>query len=416
MPQRSVVIAGAGQGGYQAAATLRSEGFDGRIFLIGEEPHLPYQRPPLSKDFLLDKQERQPNPPADAPVRDRVTLRPEHFYSSNRIDLLAGERVVAIDLATARVRLASGSCLEFDSLVLATGSRNRLLPVDGAEREGVCYLRTLKEASVLRQRLEAARDVVVIGGGFIGLEAAAVACQLGKPVTVIEAQSRVMARVVAPPVSEFFRQRHSANGVHIRFGAGVARIIGDASVQAVELADGDRIPADLVIVGVGIVPNVRLAREAGLPLGDGVAVDEHLQTADPRVFAIGDCAEFPSRFTGTRVRLESVQNCVDQAICVARCLAGRAAPYSATPWFWSDQYDIHLQMAGLALDANQHVIRGDPETGKFSVFYFSQRRLRAVDSVNRPGDHIAARKLIAAEAAITPEQAADAGFDLKRAT
>jgi 3-phenylpropionate/trans-cinnamate dioxygenase ferredoxin reductase subunit len=403
-----VVIVGGGQGGYQTAASLRTEGFDGPVTLIGEEPHLPYQRPPLSKDFVLGKQQAH-----------QLTLRPAQFYATHRIDALVGERVEAIDPVAAEVRLASGSRLGFDSLVLATGARNRLLPVAGAELEGVCYLRTLDEGAALRQRLAAAREVVVIGGGFIGLEVASVAGQMEKHVTVVEALPRLMARVVAPLVSEFFRERHSARGVDLRFGAGVSRIIarsgGEASVSGVELADGTRLPADLVIAGIGIVPNVELARDAGLTIGNGIAVDQHLRTSDPRIFALGDCAEFPSRFSGTRVRLESVQNCVDQAICVARCLAGRPGAYSAAPWFWSDQGDIHLQIAGLPGEADQSVLRGDLVSGKFSVFHYSQGQLRSVDSINRPADHVAARKLVGAGAMITPAEAADEGFDLKKA-
>jgi 3-phenylpropionate/trans-cinnamate dioxygenase ferredoxin reductase subunit len=408
MPHGCVVIVGGGQGGYQTAASLRSEGFDGRIVLIGEEPQLPYQRPPLSKEFLLGKQRIE-----------QLTLRPAPFYSTQRIEVLVGERVEAIDTAGGQVRLASGSWVPFDSLVLATGARNRLLPIEGAELDGVCYLRTLDEAGELRRRLEAARDVVVIGGGFIGLEVAAAARQLEKHVTVVEALPRLMARVVAPLVSEFFRERHSARGADLRCGCGVARIVprnpGGTSVGGVELADGSRIPADLVIAGIGIVPNVELAREAGLTIGNGIAVDEQLRTDDPHIFAIGDCSEFPSRFTGSRVRLESVQNCVDQAICVARGIAGRPAAYSATPWFWSDQHDIHLQIAGLAVEVDQSVVRGSVESGKFSVFYYSQGLLRAVDSINRPGEHVAARKLLTAGASVSPAEAADEGFDLKQA-
>ncbi|HXP83587.1 MAG TPA: FAD-dependent oxidoreductase [Bryobacteraceae bacterium] len=399
-----VVIVGGGQGGYQTAASLRTEGFDGPITLIGEEPHLPYQRPPLSKDFVLGRQQAH-----------QLTLRPAQFYATHRIELLMGERAEAIDPAAGQVRLASGSRIGFDSLVLATGARNRLLPVAGAELAGVCYLRTVDEATALRQRLAAARDVVVIGGGFIGLEVAAAARQMDKHVTVVEALPRLMARVVAPLVSEFFRDRHSARGVDLRCGAGVAKITGGASVRGVELADGTRLAADLVIAGIGIVPNVDLARDAGLAIGNGVAVDQHLRTSDPRIFALGDCAEFPSRFSGTRVRLESVQNCVDQAICVARCLAGRPGAYSAVPWFWSDQGDIHLQIAGLPGEADQSVLRGDPDSGKFSVFHYFQGHLRSVDSINRPGEHVAARKLFGAGAAITPAQAADEAFDLKQA-
>jgi 3-phenylpropionate/trans-cinnamate dioxygenase ferredoxin reductase subunit len=397
-----VVIIGTGQGGYQTAASLRSEGYADQITLIGEEPHLPYQRPPLSKAYVLGQQEEH-----------HLALRPAPFYSSNRIDLLAGERVEAIDSVSRTVRLASGSRIEFDSLVLATGASNRPLPVEGAELDGVCYLRTMDESTAIRQRLADAQDVVVIGGGFIGLELAAAARALGKHVTVVEAQPRLMARVVAPAVSEFFRETHAAHGVEIRLTTGCARIHGGPHVKEVEPSNGVRLPADLVIVGIGVAPNAGLARDAGLAVGNGIAVNDQLRTADGRIFAIGDCAEFPSRFTGTRVRLESVQNCVDQAICVAKAIAGRPAAYSATPWFWSDQYDVRLQMVGLPQGFDQTVIRGDSAAGKFSVFYFREDRLLAVDSINRPADHLAARRLIGSGAAITPAQAADLSFDLK---
>jgi 3-phenylpropionate/trans-cinnamate dioxygenase ferredoxin reductase component len=399
-----IIIVGGGQGGYQTAASLRAEGFDGPVTLIGDEPHLPYQRPPLSKEFVLGKQQAH-----------QLALRPAKFYATQRIELLTNERVAALDLRAAQVNLASGSRLPFDAVVLATGARNRLLPVAGAGLDGVCYLRTLDESARLRERLESAREAVIIGGGFIGLELAAAARQLGKHVTVVEAQPRLMARAVAPLVSEFVRQHHAARGVHLRFGAGVARITGDTAVGGVELADGATISADLVIAGIGILPNAELARDAGLAVQNGVSVDEFLRTADPRVFAVGDCADFPSHLTGTRVRLESVQNCVDQAICVARNLTGKPAPYAAAPWFWSDQGDLHLQMAGLAVDIDQSVVRGDPGTGKFSVFHYSRGRLRTVDSVSRPGEHVVARKLVAAGVNPDPSQVADPGFDLKTA-
>ena len=395
----AVVIIGAGQAGFQTAASLRTEGYQERITLIGEEPHLPYQRPPLSKGFLLGKQEAR-----------HATLRPVTFYESQRIDLVTGQRAAAIDCGSRRVMLASGQHIEYDALVLATGARNRPLPVEGAALDGVCYLRTLDEAAELRQRLAAAREVVVVGGGFIGLEVASAARTLGKPVTVIETQERLMARVVAPVVSEYFRRQHAAHGVEILLNATVAGLRGaEGKVREVVLGDGTHRAADLVVVGIGIVPNVELARESGLAVGNGVAVDERLRTADQRIFAIGDCAEYPNSFARARVRLESVQNAVDQGACAARAIAGRGAAYDAAPWFWTDQYDIHLQMAGLAQGFDQVVTRGLPESGKFSVFYFRQGGLCAVDSINRPADHLAARKLIAARASITPDQAADEG-------
>ena len=389
-----VVIIGGGQGGYQTAASLRADGYQERITLISEEPGVPYQRPPLSKGFLLGKQEQR-----------HAELRPASFYQTHKIDLVTG-CATAIDRANRRVTLDSGAQIEYDTLVLATGARNRTLA-----HKNVFYLRTLSEAAEIRQRLSAAQDVVVIGGGFIGLEVAAAARTLGKQVTVIEAHVRLMARVVAPVVSEHFRSQHEQKGVDILLNSAVVGI----GEHEVELRDGTRRPADLVIAGIGVAPNQELAREAGLLTGNGIIVDKHLRTADERIYAIGDCAEYPHPLAELRVRLESVQNAVDQAACVAKAVTGHGAPYTAVPWFWTDQFDIHMQMVGLPEGFDQVVTRGDPETRKFSVFYFRQGGLRAVDSINRPADHLTARKLIAAHAKLSPEQASDESFDLKTA-
>jgi len=390
----AVVIIGGGQGGFQTAASLRAEGYQEPITLIGDEPHIPYQRPPLSKGFLVGKQEQR-----------HAELRPAAFYETQRITLVTA-RATAIDRHARRVTLDSGEHIEYDTLVLATGARNRLLP-----HENILYLRTLGEATEIRQRLAAANDVVVVGGGFIGLEVAAAARTLSKQVTVIEGQSRLMARVVAPVVSEFFRSQHEAKGVDILLNATLHGISGND----VLLGGRTRRPADLVIAGIGVMPNVELAREAGLPVGNGITVDEYLRTPDERIFAIGDCAECPSLFAENCVRLESVQNAVDQAACVAKAIVGHAAPYTAVPWFWTDQYDIHLQMAGLPTGFDQVVTRGDPESRKFSVFYYRAGKLCAVDSINRPADHLVARKLIGAHATVSPDQAKDESFDLKTA-
>ncbi len=402
-----VVIVGGGQAGFQAASSLRSEGYDGPIGLICEEPQAPYQRPPLSKAFVLGKQDQT-----------RLLLRPESYYQDHDIRLVTGERAVSIDRAAGRIELASGEQIPYDTLVLALGARNRTLSVAGSALDGVCYLRTVAEAVELKQRLERARQVVVIGGGFIGLEIAASARTMGKPVTVLEAFPRLMGRVVAPVVSEFFRTAHAARGVEVKLSAQVREIRGAGSdVEEVILGDGSAVPADMVVVGIGVLPNVELAREAGLEVAGvpthGISVDEFLRTSDQRIFAIGDCAEYHNVFAGERVRLESVQNAVDQAVCVARTIAGKPAPYHSAPWFWSDQFDLRLQMVGLPAGHDRVVVRGSPESGKFSVFYFTGDRLRAVDSVNRPADHLAARKIIAAGTPVTPDQAADESVNLK---
>ena len=398
-----VVIVGGGQAGYQTAASLRSEGYDGPVSLIGDEPHAPYQRPPLSKAFVLGKQDQA-----------RILLRPESYYADHKIELLAGERVVAIDRTSREVRLKSGRQLRYDKLVLALGARNRLLPIPGAELEGVRYLRTLGEAIALKQRLELASSVAVVGGGFVGLEIAASARSLGKAVTVLEAMPRLMARAVAPVISAFVHAAHTAQGTTIILEARVREIRGkDGRACGVALSDGRQVEADLVIVGVGIVPNTELAAEAGLPVDNGIVADAHLRTADEHIFAIGDCAQYPSPFACSQVRLESVQNAVDHGVCVARTVAGKPAAYNAVPWFWSDQIDLRLQMAGLGNGHDRQVLRGNPETGKFSVFHFRGAKLCSVDSINRPADHLAARKILGSGAALTPEQAADESFNLK---
>ncbi|MEO8096641.1 MAG: FAD-dependent oxidoreductase [Acidobacteriota bacterium] len=393
---RGTVIIGGGQAGFQTAVSLRAEGYSEPIAIVGEEAHLPYQRPPLSKGMLTGKQQER-----------HAVLRPADFYVAQRIDLITGTRVESLDPASCSVSLAGGQRLEYDSLVLATGARNRLLP--GAER--ALYLRTLGEAAEARARIAVAASIAVIGGGFIGLEVAAAARTLGKPVTVIEAAPRLMARVLAPVVSEYFRQRHEEHGVRILLNASVERIEKDEVV----LVDGTRVPAELLIVGIGVAPNVELASSAGLDVANGICVDEHLRTVDPRIFAIGDCAEYENVYAGVRLRLESVQNAVDQAVSVAQAIVGRGTAYDSVPWFWSDQFDIRMQMAGIGTGFDQVVTRGDLESRKFSVFYYRGGELKAIDSLNCPAEHLLARKIIAARASISPEQAADESFDLRTA-
>jgi 3-phenylpropionate/trans-cinnamate dioxygenase ferredoxin reductase component len=390
--QAGVVIVGGGQAGLEAAAALRTLGYDGTVTLICEEACAPYQRPPLSKDFLAGKQEA-----------DSVFLRALAYYEKHRIDLILGDRVTEINRGGRLVHLAGGGTVAYEQLILAVGARNRVLPVPGAEN--VLYLRSLPEAVTLRQRLaEARQGVVVIGGGFIGLEVAAAGRDAGKPVTVIEAAPRLMARAVSPLLSDFFLDVHGGQGVEVVLNSTVMEVRPDSVI----VTGGRRINADLVVAGIGVVPNAELAREAGLEVDDGITVDEFLRTNDPDIFAIGDCAHHP------RARLESVQNAVDQAKCVARAIMGNSMPYTEVPWFWTDQYEIRFQMAGLAAGYDQSALRGSVENRKFSVFYFKQGRLLAVDSVNRLGDHLAARKLLAAGTALAPEQAGDESVDLKK--
>jgi 3-phenylpropionate/trans-cinnamate dioxygenase ferredoxin reductase component len=407
MTSEGVVIVGAGQAGFQVAASLRLEGYEGPIRLIGDEPNLPYQRPPLSKGFMTGQQDIE-----------ATALRPLAFYQSHRIDLMTGAKVIAIDRIGRSVSLASGVTLHYDALVLAVGAHNRTLPVNGSEMDGVCYLRTDVEAVDIQQRLEHARDIVVVGGGFIGLELAAGARTLGKSVRVLEVQSRLMPRVVSPILSDFYRDVHGSQGVEISLGVALSEIAGhNGKVSGIVLNDGAVCPADLVLVGIGVVPNIELAQEAGLSVSNGILVDEHLRTEDPGIYAIGDCANHPNPFAnpsaGGHARIESVQNAVDQAKCIAAAIVGRSEVYRSVPWFWTDQFDIKLQMAGLSGGCEHVVTRGELESRKFSLFYFRDGRLAAVDSVNRPGDHLAGRRLIAAGTAIKPEQAADPSVDLK---
>jgi 3-phenylpropionate/trans-cinnamate dioxygenase ferredoxin reductase subunit len=406
MASEPVVIVGASHAGFQLAASLRQAGYDGPVVLLGDEPVLPYQRPPLSKDYL------------DAKIGfDLLLMRPEAFYRDHRIDFLPGARAAEIDRAGKAVRLASGERLGYSHLVLATGARNRVPPLPGIELDGVCYLRTLAETEHLRQRLAAAEHVVVIGAGFIGLEFAAVARAKGKPVHIVELVDRVMARVVAVPTSNFFADTHRRTGVEFSFGSQAVRIAGHGGqVDHVELAGGERLRAHLVLVSVGVVPNGGLAAAAGLAVANGIVVDEQLLTADPAISAIGDCAFFPCRHAeGAPTRLEAVQNAADHARCVADRLVGKPHPYTALPWFWSEQGPLRLQIAGLTTGHDHTVLRGNLEAGEFSVFCYRAGLLVGIESVNRPADHAIARRLLAAGRQITPEQAADDSFDLRAA-
>jgi 3-phenylpropionate/trans-cinnamate dioxygenase ferredoxin reductase subunit len=398
-----VIIIGAGQAGAQVAVSLRQEGYDGRIVLIGDEPEVPYQRPPLSKAYLSGKVEAA-----------GLLLRSAAVYTDQKIEFMQSERVEAIDPVGKTVRLASGLTLSYSHLVLALGARNRKLCVPGAELDGVAYLRTIDDARRLRQRLDSVKRAVIIGGGFIGLEFAAVANAHGIDVCVVETAHRPMARAISEHMSAYFVKKHEEAGTRILFNSGIARIIGEQGhVTHVELSDGRQMPADLVLVGIGVLPNSELAEAAGLTVRNGVVVDEFLTTSDPSISAIGDCAAFPCRFAGGVVRLESIQNAVDQARCVAAKLKDRPLSYASVPWFWSDQYNAKLQIAGITTHHNKTVVRGAPEEHSFSVFCFRDDHWLGVESVNRPSDHMAARKLLASGITLTPEQVAHAAFDLK---
>jgi 3-phenylpropionate/trans-cinnamate dioxygenase ferredoxin reductase subunit len=398
-----VVVIGAGQAGLQVAASLRELGYKGSIDLIGDEPELPYQRPPLSKAFLKGKASE-----------DLLLLKPAQFFDKQQISLKTGTRVTRLDLAARRVELEGGASIGYAHLVLATGARNRKLRIEGAELPGVHYLRDRAEALSVKAALVPVRDVVVIGAGFIGLEFAAVAREFGKAVTVFDVADRVMARAVSPAISAHFEALHRAAGIELALGATVRRIVGDAGrVAAVETSAGVRLPADLVLIGIGVEPNVELAAAAGLATANGIVVDRMLSTSDPAVSAIGDCAAFPDVVDGVPVRLESVQNAIDQGKCVAAKIVQSPRPYTASPWFWSDQGSARLQIAGCTPASDIDVVRGDPASPSFSVFRFWGGRLRVVESVNAPQDHMAARRLITLPVSLTPADAADPALDLK---
>ena len=403
MSIRSVAVVGAGQAGFQTAASLRQDGFDGRITLIGDEPGVPYRRPPLSKAYLLGKA-----------GRESLQFRPEAFFSEHRIELVH-ERAVAIDRTNRRVNLASGRSVGYDHLVLAVGAHNRALPVPGADLDGVLGLRTLADADELADRLKHARDVVVVGAGFIGLEFAAVASALGASVHVLELADRAMPRAVSVEMSDVFARAHGGWGVGLHFRQGLARIHGrNGTVDHVETTDGRRLRAELVVFGIGVLPNVALASEAGLDIENGIRVGSDLLTSDPAISAIGDCASFPILPSADVIRLESVQNATDQARAVSKRIVGKPEPYAAVPWFWTDQGDLKLQIAGLSTGYDAAVTLGSPEARSTSVLCFRAGRLVAVESVNRAADHVAARRILArATLALSPAEASAPGFDLK---
>jgi 3-phenylpropionate/trans-cinnamate dioxygenase ferredoxin reductase subunit len=404
MKQPTVVIVGTGQAGFQAAVSLRELHYEGRVVMVGDESHAPYQRPPLSKAYLLGTS-------GDA----QVALRPSHFYTDRGIELIAGRRAVAIDRTRCKLALDDDSVIEYDHLILATGARNRPLPVPGTDLRGVFFLRTLDEAGALRAQLASARKAVVIGAGFIGLEFASSAHKLGLSVTVFDVAERPMARALSKTMSAVFTRQHEKAGLQLMFNTQVMRMLGEAGhVIGVETVDGRVLPCDLVVIGIGVIPNVELAATCNLPIENGIVVDEFLTTIDPHISAIGDVAAHENHYAhGSRIRLESVQNASDQARCVALGILGRPSPYNALPWFWSHQGDLKLQMAGLPSAGGEEVLRGDPNGSACSVFMFHDGRLVCVESLNRAAAHMLARKLISQRVAVTAQQAADEKFDLK---
>jgi 3-phenylpropionate/trans-cinnamate dioxygenase ferredoxin reductase component len=405
MSALTIAIVGAGLAGFQVASALRDQNYQGRVVLVGDESHRPYHRPPLSKGYLLA-----------GPDESTLAMRPDSYYAEKQIELLTSTRAVAIDRTHRKLALDNGSVVDFEHLVLAVGARNRPLHVPGHDLNGVFSLRHLDEARALRMRLHKAKQAVVIGAGFIGLEFAATAMKLGVAVTVLEVADRPMSRALSAPMARVFAREHAKAGVRFLFNTQLKRLLDDEGrVAAVETVEGAVIDADLVLIGIGVIPNVELAATCNLEVRNGIAVDAQLATADPHISAVGDCASYPSGFAADEfVRLESVQNATDQGRCAAARIMGRSLPYTAVPWFWSDQGPLKLQIAGLTTGHDETVVRGDPGGISCSVFCFRGGQLLGVETVNRPADHMAGRRLVGNRVALTPAQAADESVDLKR--
>ncbi len=398
-----VLIVGAGHGGAQAAIMLRQLKFEGSIAVIGDEPEIPYERPPLSKDYFAGEKEFE-----------RILIRPAKFWEERSVVMLLNKRVASVDPAAKTVTTEASETFGYTHLIWATGGAARMLPIPGGDLPGVQGVRTRADADAMKAASETAENIVVIGGGYIGLEAAAVLRKFDKKVTLLEAMPRVLARVAGEDLSRFYEGEHSAHGVDVRLGVCVTALEGEAYVTGVRLDSGERLPADLVIVGIGIIPAIAPLADAGAACDNGVRVDGQCRTTLPDVFAIGDCAAHANDFAeGAVIRLESVQNANDQANTAARTIMGDPQPYHAVPWFWSNQYDLKLQTVGLSTGFDQAVTRGDPATRSFSMVYLKQGRVIALDCVNSVKDYVQGKALVVAGAEIDPARLADTSVLLK---
>ena len=401
--QADVVIVGAGHAGAACAIALRQGKFEGSIVVVGAEPDLPYERPPLSKEYLSGEKEF-----------DRLLIRPEAFWQEREIGFSLNTTVTAVDPAAHTVTTDTGGTIRYRHLIWATGGAPRRLACEGHHLVGVHTVRNHADADRMISELDGVAQAVVIGGGYIGLEAAAVLSKLGKKVVLLEALDRVLARVAGEPLSRFFEADHRAHGVDIRLGVSVDCILGETRATGVRLADGEVIPGQMVIVGIGIIPAVEPLIAAGAKGGNGVKVDSHCRTSLPDIFAIGDCALHANRFAdGAEIRLESVQNANDQAAVVAKAILGHPVDYDAVPWFWSNQYDLRLQTVGLSIGYDQVVVRGDPTTRAFTVGYLKDGRVLALDCVNAVKDYVQGRKLVVDGTVVDPARFADPATPLK---
>ena len=398
-----VLIVGGGHGGAQAAIALRQAKFAGSIAIVTDEHEYPYERPPLSKDYLSGEK-----------TFARMMIRPAAFWAERDIAVLLGKRIDAVDAAAFSVSTADGDTISYSQLIWAAGGTPRWLQCDGANLDGVHYVRNRRDVDRILHGLDQVTDVVVIGGGYIGLEAAAILKKIGKQVTLLEMQERVLARVAGEDLSRFYEAEHRSRGVDVRLSAKVSAIEGDDGVTGVRLADNTVIPAQMVVVGIGIIPSVGPLLTAGAAGGDGVDVDEYCRTSLPDIFAIGDCAAHANDFAGgTVMRVESVQNANDMASAVAKSICGETTVYHAVPWFWSNQYDLRLQTVGLSVDYDAAVLRGDPATRSFSVIYLKQGKVIALDCVNATKDYAQGRALVVAGTVLTAAELADNSVTLK---
>lgn len=395
----AMVVVGAGQAAGQAAASLRQGGYEGEIVILGDESHPPYQRPPLSKQYLSGEH-----------GLERVYLRPEKFYDERNIDLRTNVTVSKIDPASKTVSLASGDVVEYEKLLIATGSRPRKLNIEGSDLEGIHYFRTIADVDRISEAMKSAKSLCIVGGGYIGLEVASVAVVAGLEVNVLEMEDRILQRVTTPEMSNFYHHLHTSRGVEIHVNTGCSGFAGSGAVERVLCGD-KTIDADLVIVGIGIVPNTELAADAGLNCENGIVVDDHCRTSDENIYAAGDCTNHPNPILNRRLRLESVPNAMDQARTATANMLGGDKIYAAVPWFWSDQYELKLQMVGFSSDGDTQVVRGDMAANQFAVFYLKDGAVVAVDAVNSPREFMVAKQLYGKQ--VDASQLADKEFELK---
>jgi 3-phenylpropionate/trans-cinnamate dioxygenase ferredoxin reductase subunit len=394
-----IVIIGAGHAAGQAAASLRQAKFEGPITIIGDEAHVPYQRPPLSKQYLAGTQ-----------LADKVYLRAEKFYADKDIQLMLDTRATQIDPSTKTINLDNGETIAYEKLLISTGSRPRKLSIEGSDLSGIHYLRTMDDVDGIRADVKPGANLVIVGGGYIGLEVAAVGIELGMNVHVLEMEERILQRVTTPEMSAYYHKLHTDRGVHIHTQTGVTGFSGNSSVEKVLCGD-ESFDADIVIVGIGIIPNIEIAEEAGIHCDNGIVVDDHCRTSDPDIYAAGDCTNHPNPLMNKRLRLESVPNAMDQARVSTANMLGNDKVYAAIPWFWSDQYDLKLQMVGFSADGDSQVLRGDMDTHQFAIFYLKDGKVVAADAVNSPKEFMLCKQLVGKPA--DPAKLADPETDLK---